>query len=141
MLTLARLLSGSAEAAARRAARQIAQRGIMYALAGLFLLIGVAFLLGAVWIALAGVYSPLAASLILGGGAVVVGLIALAIGRQIGHRRSTARSASREAEEAEAKVRAEFADLAAAAKGISPTLPLVGAMILGFLLAGPRRRR
>lgn len=129
---IGQLLKGALMVAAAENARRAARRAMFMMVAMIFVAIGAGFLIAAAWQALALVTSPLSATLIVGGANLVIGLLFVVIANS-GSTRGSA--GHRFAETAER----ELAAVQEGLKGISPLLPVVGAVALGFLLTGRRR--
>ena len=129
---IGQLLKGALMVAAAENARRAARRAMFMMVAMIFVAIGAGFLIAAAWQALALVTSPLSATLIVGGANLVIGLLFVVIANS-----GTTRGGAghRLAETAER----ELAAVQEGLKGISPLLPVVGAVALGFLLTGRRR--
>lgn len=129
---IGQLLKGALMVAAAENARRAARRAMFMMVAMLFVAIGAGFLIAAAWQALALVTSPLSATLIVGGANLVIGLLFVVIANS-----GTTRGGAghRLAETAER----ELAAVQEGLKGISPLLPVVGAVALGFFLTGRRR--
>lgn len=129
---IGQLLKGALMVAAAENARRAARRAMFMMVAMIFVAIGAGFLIAAAWQALALVTSPLSATLIVGGANLVIGLLFVVIANS-----GTTRGGAghRLAETAER----ELAAVQEGLKGISPLLPVVGAVALGFFLTGRRR--
>lgn len=129
---IGQLLKGALMVAAAENARRAARRAMFMMVAMLFVAIGAGFLMAAAWQAIALVTSPISATLIIGGANLVIGLLFVVIANS-GSTRGGA--GHRLAETAERDLAAVQESL----KGISPLLPVVGAVALGFFLTGRRR--
>ena len=129
---IGQLLKGALMVVAAENARRAARRAMFMMVAMIFVAIGAGFLIAAAWQALALVTSPLSATLIVGGANLVIGLLFVVIANS-----GTTRGGAghRLAETAER----ELAAVQEGLKGISPLLPVVGAVALGFFLTGRRR--
>lgn len=129
---IGQLLKGALMVAAAENARRAARRAMFMMVAMLFVAIGAGFLIAAAWQAVALVTSPISATLIIGGANLVIGLLFVVIANS-----GTTRGGAghRLAETAER----ELAAVQEGLKGISPLLPVVGAVALGFFLTGRRR--
>lgn len=129
---IGQLLKGALMVAAAENARRAARRAMFMMVAMLFVAIGAGFLMAAAWQAIALVTSPISATLIIGGANLVIGLLFVVIANS-GSTRGGA--GHRLAETAERDLAAVQESL----KGVSPLLPVVGAVALGFFLTGRRR--
>ena len=129
---IGQLLKGALMVAAAENARRAARRAMFMMVAMLFVAIGAGFLIAAAWQAIALVTSPISATLIIGGANLVIGLLFVVIANS-GSTRGGA--GHRLAETAERDLAAVQESL----KGVSPLLPVVGAVALGFFLTGRRR--
>lgn len=129
---IGQLLKGALMVAAAENARRAARRAMFMMVAMLFVAIGAGFLIAAAWQAIALVSSPISATLIIGGANLVIGLLFVVIANS-GSTRGGA--GHRLAETAERDLAAVQESL----KGVSPLLPVVGAVALGFFLTGRRR--
>lgn len=129
---IGQLLKGALMVAAAENARRAARRAMFMMVAMIFVAIGAGFLIAAAWQAVALVTSPISATLIIGGANLVIGLLFVVIANS-----GTTRGGAghRLAETAER----ELAAVQEGLKGISPLLPVVGAVALGFFLTGRRR--
>lgn len=129
---IGQLLKGALMVVAAENARRAARRAMFMMVAMIFVAIGAGFLIAAAWQALALVTSPLSATLIVGGANLVIGLLFVAIANSGSTRGSAGHRLAETAER-------DLAALQESLKGISPLLPVVGAVALGFLLTGRRR--
>ncbi len=129
---IGQLLKGALMVAAAENARRAARRAMFMMVAMIFVAIGAGFLTAAAWQALALVTSPLSATLIVGGANLVIGLLFVVIANSGSTRGSAGHRLAETAER-------DLAALQESLKGISPLLPVVGAVALGFLLTGRRR--
>lgn len=129
---IGQLLKGALMVVAAENARRAARRAMFMMVAMIFVAIGAGFLIAAAWQALALVTSPLSATLIVGGANLVIGLLFVVIANSGSTRGSAGHRLAETAER-------ELAAVQEGLKGISPLLPVVGAVALGFLLTGRRR--
>lgn len=136
MLTVLRLIAELAARSAARKARFTARRLALWAGAAVLGLTGLGFFLSAGWIALAARLGSLHASLIFGGGFVVLALILALIAGHKPRRRGGLDAETLALIQAQATARAQLAALRAQQSYTkSPALPLSGAFILGLLIA------
>jgi len=129
---LGQLLKGAVMVAAVENARRAARRAMVLAIALVFFLIATGFLLAASWQALAAATSSLTATLIVGGANLAFALVLVVIANAGGRQSNIGK---RLAETAERDLSAFHESL----KGVSPLLPIVGAVAIGYLLTGKRR--
>ncbi|WP_192251847.1 phage holin family protein [Mesorhizobium silamurunense] len=116
MGTLASLISALASGEATAALQRARMTAILYGLAGIFVLCGVGFLVGAAYIWLAARYGPLATSLGFGVGFLVLAAIILVIHKLTAGRRARRRARRRKADMTAVGITAALALLPALAK-------------------------
>lgn len=127
MLTALRLALALAKLSAAQASGRIAAASGLFALALLFMLIGVTAFAAALWIWLAEVLDPISAALIIGGAAFLLAGILLLIARSKARAPSLFRSPAMQELLSEFKANRGTAEVWA---------PLIGVALLGFLLGG-----
>ncbi len=128
---IAAIVSGEASEAVARARRT----AVIYALAGLLVLVGAGFLLGAGFLAAAREIGAIPAALWFGGGFVVLALLIVGIDR-LATRTRARRAAERRREEARAVASAAAVALlptllASRARGLALVLPAAAALAYG----------
>lgn len=127
MLTALRLAMALAKLSAAQATGRIAAVSGLFAVALLFVLIGITAFAAALWIWLADVLDPISAALIIGGAAFMVAGSLLLIARSKTRRPSLFNSPAVQDLLSEFKTSRSTAEVWA---------PLIGVALLGFLLGG-----
>lgn len=127
MLTALRLAMALAKLSAAQATGRIAAVSGLFAVALLFMLIGITAFAAALWIWLADVLDPISAALIIGGAAFLIAGSLLLIARSKTRRPSLFNSPAMQDLLSEFKTSRSNAEVWA---------PLIGVALLGFLLGG-----